>query len=67
MGPRSVGLYRSIPWYNFFDIKFIFSPREILTLDGSGEISGINGAGPELWQMQFYPELFLVEANFCEV
>ena len=32
-------------------------------MDGSGGISGINGAGPELWQMQFYPELFLIVVN----
>ena len=43
------------------------SPSEVLTLDESDGISGVTEIGPELWQMQFYPELFLVDANFCEV
>ena len=45
----------------------MLSMTEILTLDVNNEISGVTEAEPKLWQYSFYPELFLVDANFCEV
>ena len=40
---------------------------EIVTLNENNEMSGVTEMEPELWQYSFYPELFLVDANFCEV
>ena len=45
----------------------MLSLTEILTLDVNNEISGVTETEPKLWQYSFYPELFLVDANFCEV
>ena len=45
----------------------MFSLTEILTLDVNNEINGVTETEPKLWQYSFYPELFLVDANFCEV
>ena len=45
----------------------MLSLTEILTLDVNNEISGVTETEPKLWQYSFYPELFLVDAKFCEV
>jgi len=45
----------------------MLSLTEILTLDVNNEINGVTETEPKLWQYSFYPELFLVDANFCEV
>ena len=46
-------------------INFFFSKTEIWSLDENDDIIGMEIAEPKLNRYEDYPELFIVDSDFC--
>ena len=42
-----------------------FSPIEVWSIDAEDDTVNMKIAGPDLYQYQEYPELFIVDSDFC--
>ena len=60
-----IGLNFSMSRYPSKSFHFSIRPTEILSLTDDDEIDNINIADPTLDGYSFYPEIFLVDSDFC--